>query len=203
MAVTDVSICNSALAKVGAGRINTLNDDTKTARLCLEQYPKLRDAALKNHPWNFAIKRAELSKLVTTPAFGFDNEFQLPIDCLRVLNLDVEEFHPHGGFPHHSAIGNHSHGYKVEGRKLLTDLAEVKIRYIFAEDNAGNFDPEFAEYLAYKLAADLAYPLVQSVSLTDRMLALADRVLKDVRSSDAQEGTPDDLIANVWINSRI
>ena len=203
MAATDVSICNSALLKLGANRINTLNDDTKAARLCQEQYPKLRDAALIAHPWNFAIKRVfPLSKLVTTPAFGYDNEFQLPVDCLRVLALDTDEF-TGGSSQYHSSVGPHHHGYKIEGRKLLTDLTEVGILYIFQEINTGNYSPSFAEYLAWKMAEDLSYSLVQSNTTTERMRKSADLILRDVRSFDAQEGTPDEVVANTWINSRI
>lgn len=186
MAITEISVCNSALIKIGAARISAFSDDSKEARLCNEQFEKVRDAALKAHPWNFAIKRAELNKLTTTPAFGFTNEFQLPVDYLK--SLEIESF----DIP-----------FKIEGRKLLTDSAEIKMRYISKVTDTSLWDVEFAEYLAHKLAAELAYPLIQSVSLARDMHALADKVLRDSRSSDAQEGTPDDLIQDVWLDSRL
>jgi hypothetical protein len=201
MAVSEVAICNSALLKIGGSRINSLTEDSRSAKLCNEQYSKIRDAALASHPWNFALKRAQLAKLVTPPVFGFDNQFQLPADYLRVLKTDLDEPHTHLHLHHH--VSTHNHGFKIEGDKLLTDVSEVKILYIFRETNVGVYSPEFDEYLATRLAADLAYPLVQSVSLTERALAQAERVLKDVRSSDAQEGTPDPIIEDTWINSRI
>lgn len=186
MAITEISVCNSALIKLGAARISSFSDDSQEARLCNEQYEKIRDAALKSHLWNFAIRRVVLNKLTTTPAFGFSNEFQLPVDCLKVIHMEDRDV-----------------PFKIEGRKLLTDNAESKILYISKITDTSLWDVEFAEYLAHKIAAELAYPLVQSVSLATQMNRLADLVLKDVRSSDAQEGTPDDLISDVWLDSRL
>ncbi len=90
--ITDVSICNSALIKLGAERINTLDDDSKTARACKEQYPKVRDDMLRSHKWNFAIGRQSLAKSATfIPVFRFESAFPYPANVLRVLKLDVNE----------------------------------------------------------------------------------------------------------------
>ena len=43
LTTTEVSICNSALIKVGAERITSLSDSNKRAQLCSEQYSKMRD----------------------------------------------------------------------------------------------------------------------------------------------------------------
>lgn len=184
--VGDVAICNSALIKLGARRISSFNEGSKEAKLCKEQYEKIRDAALKAHPWNFAIKRAELNKLTTTPVFEWDNEFQLPTDCLKVLYME-----------------DRREAFVVEGSKLLTNAAEAKIKYISLQDNSDFFDKEFKEYLAHMLASELAYPLVQSVSLGERVFAKAQVFLRDARSSDSQEGTPDNHVDETWLDSRL
>ena len=54
--MSEVSICNSALIKLGASRIASLTEDSKEAKLCYEQYPILRDEVQASHPWNFCTK---------------------------------------------------------------------------------------------------------------------------------------------------
>ena len=85
MFTSETDIANSALAEIGARRITSLSDDSDSVRVCKEQFNNIRDSLLESHPWNFAIKRLQLGKLATSPEFGFDNQFQLPSDCLRVL----------------------------------------------------------------------------------------------------------------------
>src|SRR3546814_6931193 len=82
-----VSICNRALTLLGQKTITSLEDNSQAARLCVESYGPTRDAVLRDHPWNCAIARADLAALSEAPAFEFGRQFQLPPDCLRVLEL--------------------------------------------------------------------------------------------------------------------
>lgn len=184
MASSETAICNSALIKLGVERINSLLEDNERASVCAEQYPKMRDEVLYDHPWNFAIKRAELPLLVSTPVYGFDQEFTLPLDCLRVLEID----------------GNIE--FKIEGRKLLANDDVAKIKYISRITDVSLFTPKFDEALALRLASDLAWPLVQSRTLAEDMLKAYILWLKDGRSSDGQEGTPEDIVADEWLLAR-
>ena len=92
MATNAVDICNSALIKLGAGRITSLSDDSKAGKLCNEQYDKIRKQLLRSHPWNFAIRRKALTKTANTPAYKYSSEFLLPTDCLRVLETNLDEY---------------------------------------------------------------------------------------------------------------
>lgn len=60
MAVTEVSICNMALSRVGHTTITALSDANDAARQCNLHYEPSRDALLRSHPWNFAVKRTRL-----------------------------------------------------------------------------------------------------------------------------------------------
>ena len=84
---SETSICNSALTRIGAARITSLTDDSKQARACTASYALMRDEVLRSHPWNSAISRASVASLADAPAFGYDNQFQLPADCLRMLEV--------------------------------------------------------------------------------------------------------------------
>lgn len=152
MAVTEVSICNSALIKVGADRINSLSEQNKRARLCNTLYETMRDDVLAAYPWNFAIARAELSQVDDEPIFGFDYIYQLPSDVLRVLEVQEKDY-----------------VWKIEGAYLLSDEGEIQIKYIRREDDVTKFSMMFAEALAYRLAMELAYPLAQNRGLRDSL----------------------------------
>lgn len=186
MAASEVGICNSALLKCGADRIASLTENSKPARLCKEQYAKMRDEVLVGHPWKFAIKRVELAQVEATPAFGYDYNYALPTDCLRVLpDPEYDDLE-----------------YKIEGQYLLTNDPEFSIKYISQVTEAGYFPPLFAEALACRLAADLAYPLAQSNTLMDAMMKAYQFQLKTARSVDSQQGTPPDLVSDQWRNAR-
>tara|TARA_R100000458_G_scaffold59881_1_gene72423 strand:- start:4949 stop:5518 length:570 start_codon:yes stop_codon:yes gene_type:complete len=187
LTTTETSISNSALVKLGAERINSLTETNRRAQLCNEQYEKVRDEVLRAHPWNFAIKRMELSQLTTTPAFEYDYEYLLPSDCLRVLEL------------HDNTIK-----WSIEAdRKLLSDSATVKIKYISRVTATAEYDSLFIEALSFRLAADISYALVQSSSLSQKLLGEYENVLSAARSIDAQEGTAPDLIDDSFVESRL
>lgn len=183
---TEIGICNSALLKLGADRITSLSENRRPAILCNEQYPKMRQEVLADHPWNFALKRVELATLDTTPAFEFDYALQLPADCLRVLKLD----HP-------------TLDFRVEGRSLLVNETSVNIKYIYDVTDASVFSPLFAEALAARLAADLAYPLVQSNTLHEQMMVYYEKLLRKAKAADAQEGKAEPLMYNTFLNARL
>lgn len=185
MAVTETSICNSALIKVGAQRITSLLDDSEQARLVKEQYEKNRDALLYAHPWNFAIKRVALSADVTPPEFGWGNRFQLPSDVLRVIETDQEPL-----------------TWQVEGRYLMSDASALKIKYISQITDTSKFSSLFSEMLALKIAHDIAYSITQNASLSMTILQEYEMKLREARSFDAQESRGDKFYTDTWLNAR-
>lgn len=186
MATSETSICNDALVEIGAGRIASLTEDSATARLCNEQYTKIRDEMLAGHPWNFAIKRATLTASGTAPVNQYSTQFALPSDCLRVLEVvDGEEL-----------------DWQREGQYLVCDDDSMDIKYIAQITTPGNYPPHFARALALKIAASICYSLVQSTTLKDTIEQKAERTLALARSFDAQEGAPRQPYAKSWLNSR-
>ena len=196
MGTTKVNICNSALAKVGATRISSLDDDKKQARLCKELYTIITQQMIESHPWNFAISRVEVAAVVAAPAFGFSYQFQVPSDCLRILNLQDD-------FSDDTVSQGSFYNWKREGDKILTNDSTCKIKFIKdVSERPDLFSSNFSEALAYRLAADLAYPLAQSNQLASRMNQQYLVFLAYARSYDAQEGSSDRFSADQWLESR-
>lgn len=198
MASSEVEICNSALNKLGADTIISFQDATKNARLCRSQYPLIRDEVLRSHPWNFAISRVELSQNASrTPEFEYNYEYIIPPDVLRILytNLNLP---PAGTYERKWKVETNVDGAKV----LVTDEETVKITYIKKVTDVGLFDANFVDVLSWRLAADLAYPIVQSSSLVAQMFSIYEQRLSQARSFDAMEGSLDQVDADAWVVTR-
>jgi|TARA_R110000803_G_scaffold24974_2_gene59873 hypothetical protein len=184
---SEVQICNLALAKVGDEQITSLTENSKAARLCNLVYEPMRDTTLRSHPWNFAIQRVELAASTETPSYEYNAQFALPSDFLRLLGtnmLDAAKF-------------------TVEGNLLLCNASALKIKYIYQVTDPNKFDWLFIEALSARIAAELSIAMTDSRTLTVDLFNLFSTKLADARSADATEGTPDDITADTWLNSRV
>lgn len=188
MATSKVNICNSALIKIGVEKIQSFSETSKAAVLCAEQYDKIRKQLLRQHIWDFALKRAELSKISTNPIFGYSAQFQLPNDCLRPIETNM----------------TNPEDFVVEGKYILANAASVKLLYISDMEDVSFFDTYFEEALAYWLASELSYAFKQDLGLSDRLYQKALQIVADARSIDAQQGRLSKMLQeDVWLNSRI
>jgi hypothetical protein len=189
MAASAVEICNSALHKLGAARITSLSDSTKAAILCNDQYDRLRKEVLRSHPWNFAIAHVALAATVNTPVWDrFSTEFLIPSDVLRILDTNL----PPGV--------EWEKGYNIDGNSVIfCNTDNLKIKYIKDIQNTTRFDANFDEALALRIAADLAYSLVQSQTVQTNMFNLYKAFLGTAMSFDAQENSDQQIVADEWL----
>lgn len=185
-----VGICNSALIKLGASTVMSLTDGSKNANLCNAQYARLRDELLRSHNWNFASTRRTLAQLSDIPAFGFDHAYQLPSDWLRTVSV------------HDNEAGDRAVRYKIEGRRLLCSAPRVYLRYVRQVTDPNEMDVAFRETLAWKIAADLAIPVVQSTTTREQMTDGFDASLARARAVDAIEDFPEPWPGSDWVMER-
>lgn len=187
MAVNQVSICNSALAKIGAEPISSITEDTKAARIANRLFNYIRDEVMRAHPWNFALSRTTLTPDGTTPDSEYDYRYVIPNDCLRVLSTPDDD----------------DLDWVVEGGYILTNQdTELPIRYIFRNEDPSSWDSCFAEAFAWRLAADMSYAITQSLNLFEYCMAQYKAMLSEARSIDGSEGRIKALVADDWIRVR-
>ncbi len=185
MAVSQLSICNSALVKVGAARISSISQDTKSAKLLNAIYEQVRDSVLRAHPWSFATKRATLAPTAVVPEWGFDFEYDLPNDYLGFMRT------------HPSDID-----YVIEDDKIRTNESELNVLYTYQNVDESSYDAAFAEAFAWKLAAEIAYNLTQSVTLADACEKKYRSELAQARYANGVEDPTPSLEADDWTNAR-
>jgi len=166
-----IQICNSALNQLGASSITALTENSKNARLCNERYETVRDAVFRSHPWNCLIKRVQLAQDTDTPAWGFTYQYTLPSDCLRVLQ-----------------IKDYDADYKIEGRKLLINEADVFLIYLAQITDVNQLDVLLRETISAGLAADIAYAITANLQVGKLMQEKYEYKLSLAKHTDASEG---------------
>jgi len=181
MALSYTSICNQALSKIGAKEISNIDSDpSASATKCRIIYESLRDSLLRLVNWSFAIERQELSRLSSTPVYGYSYNYALPTDpyCLRVISIEDDK------------------PYRIEGQKLLCDEDVCNIKYIARIENPIHFDSNFVTLYVDALASGLAITIANSGTLKDRMDVDYKISLAKARESNALEFNYDDLDQN-------
>lgn len=185
-----VQICNLALSRLGASTITSLTDNTTESKLCNTYFNDLADRAMIQGSWSSTIKRASLAKTTNTPTFGFANEFQLPVDplCLKVLSVDED------------TAGDVA--YRIEGDKLLSDNASIKIRYIGRLTDTEDYDVLLTEAIEVLLASYLALPVAGDRELANNLRREYFDLITHNLAIDGQQGSKELIVADDLLEVR-
>lgn len=198
---SNTDIANSALYKLGEDPITSLDDDTtKAGRTMAHLFELRRDALIRKYNWSFALTRTTLSALATSPSWGYTYAYQMPVDCLRIVQVNDLWVIPGSA----DFIGGpDSEPYSIDGREIHSDFsAPLKIRYLKKVTNPGHFDVCFVETLAYDLALEACEAITQSNTKKD---GLARGFMEEIRAAiraNAIELPPQAIADDSWIASR-
>ena len=81
-------------------------------------------------------------------------------------------------------------------------IFETWLTYLAKITDPQQYDTLLIETIAARLAAELAYAITQSNTVASQLDAIYRDKLKEARFADATEGTPYDIDASTFINSR-
>lgn len=178
--MSEVSICNLAITRVGGNPITSLDDNQTEAIVCKKNYASLRDAVLEASNWSFAKKRYKLNLDSTAPLFEYDNAFNVPAEVLRVIGA----YRGGTGSNALSPITN----WDLEDDQVLTNEGVVFIKAIRRVTNTDRYSSLFEEALSARLAAELAVPVTSSTKIMRDMFAIYDAKLDEAAGADGQQG---------------
>lgn len=197
---TSVEIVNMALTMLGTKRIAALTDNVKEAREMNAVYTLRRDALLRSFNWSFAMERTSLSALSDAPAWGYTVAYQLPSDCLRVVQ--VNDIWQVPGLS--DAMGGpDAEPYKIEGRTIVTDFsAPLYLRYVKRVSNTADFDSAFASVFACDLAIATCEAITQSRTKKDSLKDDYAEAIRLAVRANAIELPPEEIPDDSWMLSR-
>ena len=178
--LSETSICNMALAKLGANKTltNVETDSSFEASQCKLHYEQTRDSLLRSHYWPFAAARATLTEDTESPEFEYDNQFVLPDDFKYLRSIFADNF---------TVEGKSRNRHAIEGKRLLSNNSTAEIRYTKQITDVSEFDSLFVEVFVLQLALKLtsiagATPKIRA-SLKDDLKLL----MPSVRALSRQE----------------
>lgn len=185
-----IDIYNRSLQLLGAKRVRIVNESTASARACNSCYEVLRDAELRKHPWNFAIKRATLAAESPAPEWGRSNSFVLPSDYLKL----VAEYEERNSL---------ALDYVIENGRILTNLsAPYYLRYVSRVTDVNKMDALFREALACSMATNMSEELTQSNSKIQTTAALYKTAIVEAKKANMFEKVAANPPESSWITCR-
>lgn len=173
--MTEVDLLNQALAYLGEARVQSLTQNTVSAKYGSDHLRPSVEQVLRLHPWNSALKREKLARIAGENAFGPKYSYQLPNEYLKLVrfNDDVDD-------------------YRIEGKVIVTDADNVELVYVSYPNNFDLLDAVLVEAIATKLAFNISINVTGQVGDQARMLELHERSLARARTMDSRESSRDD-----------
>lgn len=195
---TKTQICNGALILLGqeAALVDVDTDDSVRGGDFRAVWDTCLDAALRAHPWNFALDFASLGSDTVAAAdlkFGFARRYTWPANphALRIWRLSPDY---HGLNP----------VWKPLERFIYTDEGSpIYVEFIKRVDNPGLFDPQFVTLLELLLAAKTAFKITGALSTSEAMEERAAKFRPSATAIDSQESGADWPDDGEFLESRL
>lgn len=167
-----LTIINKALMKCGLPLAAALNDCDWNAQLV---YDSAVEECLRDFAWNFATRFATLAPSAP-PAHGFAKGYQLPDDCLRVI--DVHCMHD---------LRTPPARYERVGDMLYTQVSPCHLRYVSSNVPCGQWPSDFCNVVSCRIAWEIAPLSTQTASLTPQLAQQYYTALAAAQATDARE----------------
>lgn len=190
MSATKTSTVNKALTLCGAAPITTFGEDTNNGRIVSRVYEIARQSILSECLWSFATTRTTLSVTSASLAWSYPTEayvYARPSTAIRIFDVNPQ-----------TAI------WREEGSNIVTDTANLGIKFIYDHDDPSLYPPYFLEAFIDKLCVDISYMLINSPQKAESFLAKYQKVsLPNAKSSNSQIGTQQLPLDDDWIGSKL
>lgn len=192
-----VEICNLSLDTLKQAPATDISSPTTNIEtICARHYDQTRREVIRKHPWNFAIKRASLTKDATAPTFGYSQAYNLPSDYIRLVTIGDD------------SIDNLRDRYEIENGQILgsdldTATADtINIRYLYDVTDVSKFDSLFIKTLYLQLAINMGSKFSVSAALIKAVKEELSQTAPWAMAVDGQERTPKRIQNSRLLNAR-
>lgn len=178
MPVTQTDIANMALDILTEGAIDSLDEDTKAARILSRHWDTVVEAELKSNAWVFAIVSAEIEGTdLGTGEWSLGWQYELPSDALRPLPLTYD------GQPNGIPID-----WWQEGGFVYSNQSSPRtIRYIANVIDPAEWDALFTKAVVAALAVACAHGLTGKASFIQLAQGMYEKAIAEARRTNAIE----------------
>lgn len=170
-----VTIANLAASALGEDdQLSSPDDDTHISRSVRAVWDVERRAALRDHSWNFAMRRVALPKVAVSSQdpYPFSFAYRLPADCVRLIEV----------------MGFGRSDYQLEADFILANApAPMRVRYLADVTEPALWDDLFVKAFAMRIAWQIADRITgdpNRVQLAERKYRSA---LSEAKRVDARE----------------
>jgi hypothetical protein len=170
--LTKIDLCSMALLKLGESPIQSLVDDSASAKLARTLFNPVIDALLALHPWRFAAQEIALNK-------NANGDFVIPSDVLRVLKTNG----------------------RIVGDKIISDSDSISI-FAVMRTAPEKFPSYFVSLAATRLAMEFCIPLLGDQSVFRMLVAMYETELQTAKFIDSTTSVSDAISDFALISTR-
>jgi hypothetical protein len=182
-----VTIYNMALSHLLISRqVDDVEEDSQEANTCNLWFERVRNQVLRDHPWDFAERFAELALIEEDPNHEWDYSYRVPTGFLAARRIAVDG----------SRDTTNRIPYKVatddDGGVIWTDEPDAWLVYTAEITDPTLFPEDFAQALSLRLAWQIAKPLAASQAIAAQCLADYQAAVTRAVANSRNEQQPDD-----------
>ncbi|MDL2281346.1 hypothetical protein LJC10_05795 [Selenomonadales bacterium OttesenSCG-928-I06] len=196
--MTNIDICNMALAHIAKGRIISLDSQVEEARQCKIYYEHLRKTVLTDFNWGFAKRIVPLA-LLDVKVASWDYVYAYPNQCIAarlIFNKDgakVREFEKEKFDVF--LVGDST-------KAIGCDIANASLEYTYDAKEPDLYSAEFIEALSRLLASAIAISLTGNANLQATQYQFYQVALNKARYASATERERKPMYPNTYGNAR-
>ena len=205
-----IGIWNMSLGRIGQPKID-LPAENSIAGIQLDiVWPFIRDEVLSEVGPKFAKTRIALTQSATVPAGMYDYAYVLPADFLKIPMQNNHDANVASGDSTFFYNGLY-HNYIIEALEdetlcLFTDFdntsQDLILTYIRRIENVARYSPAFINALSYRLAAEVAIVLSESVRKFETMTTLYSRALLRAKAdSQSFDKVQHETGSTTWVDA--
>jgi len=192
---SQIQVVNAALRLIGTRRITALDQSSVEATEAEDAWSRTLDATLRGHPWNFAMKLAQIAADATAPAWGYTTAYPIPSDCLRVWAVDGLEWREW-------TIGRHGTSPNEITAILANTTGALNVAYVSRVSDVSRWDAMAVRVLELDLALELSKKITDSNPDVQGLYEMRRAALRDAKAADAVETPPSDTGPDDFILAR-
>lgn len=167
---SDVDIANQALSHIGVSKFiaNLETEQTNEARACRTFFNTARNAMVRDFPWPFATKFAQLGLVSQDPTDEWKFEYAYPSDAVKLIRIVT-------GTPNDNQQSREKfrviHG--AASTTIYANASPACMEYVLRLEDTARFPDDLVLALGYRLAIYIAPRLAKNhLKITPQLFRL-------------------------------